>query len=77
MIKTMAVRDLKARYIGSLFGFLWSIINPLSQVVIYGVVFGLFLNHKPDPIYRTDIFVLYLLCGLMPWLFFSQTLKIF
>lgn len=72
MITTMAIRELKVRYIGSLFGIFWAVINPLVQVAIYGIVFGIFLQIKPDPIYGTDSFLLYLLCGLIPWQFFSQ-----
>jgi ABC-type polysaccharide/polyol phosphate export permease len=40
VIKTMVVRDLRAQYVGSLFGVLWAVIEPLSQVLIYGLVFG-------------------------------------
>lgn len=72
MITTMVIRELKVRYIGSIFGLLWAVINPLFQVAIYGIVFGVFFNAKPNPIYGTDSFFLYLLCGLIPWQFFSQ-----
>lgn len=75
MVRTMAIRDLRARYIGSLFGFFWAVINPLSQVAIYGIVFGVFFKSKPDPIYGTDSFLLYLLCGLIPWQFFAETVS--
>ena len=71
-IQMMALRDLKAQYVGSALGFLWAVINPLFQVALYSIVFGLVLKQKPDPVYGTDLFFLYLLCGLMPWLFFSQ-----
>jgi|Deesub1362A_J573_1020465.scaffolds.fasta_scaffold00077_8 ABC-type polysaccharide/polyol phosphate export permease len=74
MIKMMAVRNLKARYVGSLFGFLWAVINPLAQVAIYGIIFGVFFKSKPDPIYNTDSFFLYLICGIIPWQFFTQTI---
>lgn len=73
MIRSMAVRDMRARYVGSLFGFLWAVVNPLSQVAIYGIVFGVFFKSKPDPIYGTDSYLLYLLCGLIPWQFFGET----
>ncbi len=72
VIKTMVVRDLRAQYVGSLFGFLWAIIEPLSQVVIYGIVFGFLLKSKPDPEYGTDSFFLYLITGIIPWQFFAQ-----
>lgn len=73
VIWTMVLRDLKSRYIGSLFGFFWSIIDPLFLVFIYWVVFGLFFNSKPDPVYGTDSFIIFLLSGILPWQFFSQS----
>lgn len=73
LIRSMAVRDLRSRYVGSLFGFFWAVVNPLAQVAIYGIVFGLFFKSKPDPIYGTDSYLLYLLCGLIPWQFFNET----
>ena len=70
----MAVRNLKVRYIGSSFGSLWSILNPVSHILIYGLVFGTFLKFKPDPaVYGTDKFFIFLVCGLIPWQFFVQT----
>lgn len=75
MIWTMAIREVKAIYVGNLFGFLWAIVNPLAQVAIYGVVFGIFFKSTPDPVYGTNSFFLYLLCGLIPWQFFSQTVS--
>ncbi len=74
MIRSMAVRELKVQYMGSLFGFLWAVLNPLFQLAIYGIVFGVFFKSSPSPIYGTDSFFLYLLCGLVPWIFFAQTL---
>ena len=72
MIVIMAIRELKVHYIGSFFGIFWAVINPLAQVAIYGIVFGLFFHTKPNPEYGTNSFFLYLLCGLIPWQFFSQ-----
>jgi ABC-type polysaccharide/polyol phosphate export permease len=76
MIRMMAIRDLKAVYVGSLFGFSWAVLNPLAQLAIYGMVFGVLLKSRPDPIYGTDSYFLFLLCGLVPWQFFSQTVSI-
>lgn len=74
MIKAMAIRELKVTYVGSFFGFFWAVINPLSQILIYGVVFGYFLKGKPPPEYGTDSYFLYLVAGLIPWQFFAQTI---
>ena len=74
-IWTMVVRDLRAQYVGSVFGVFWALIEPLSQVAIFGIFFGVFLKVKPDPIYRTDSYFVYLLCGLIPWQFFASAVN--
>src|SRR5690606_4955539 len=63
-------RDLKARYKGSALGFLWSFIRPLTQLLIYYVVVGQFLQAArgiPD-------FAVYIFCGLTIFGLFSETL---
>jgi lipopolysaccharide transport system permease protein len=54
-------RELKARYRGTLLGFLWSFANPLLMMCIYVLVFAVYM--------RVDIknFAVFLLCGLLPW----------
>jgi ABC-type polysaccharide/polyol phosphate export permease len=71
----MVIRELKAAYIGSFFGFLWAVLNPLAQLAIYGIIFGVFFKSKPDLVYGTDSYFLFLLCGLIPWQFFAQTVS--
>jgi len=73
MLKAMALRELKATYVGSFFGFFWAVLNPLSQILIYGVVFGYFFKGTPPPQHETDSYFLYLVAGLIPWQFFAQT----
>jgi ABC-type polysaccharide/polyol phosphate export permease len=74
MLTAMALRELKATYVGSFFGFFWAVLNPLCQIAIYGVVFGIFLKGAVPPEYGTDSFFLYLVAGLIPWQFFAQTI---
>ncbi len=75
MLKMMTIRELKASYVGSAFGVSWAVLNPLVQLAIYGIIFGTFFNSVPDAKYGTDSFFLFLLCGLVPWQFFSQTVS--
>ncbi len=75
MIYSMALRNLKARYIGSSFGFFWAVLNPILLLAIYGLVFGGFMGTKSNHQYGTDSFFLYLTCGLMPWQFFQFTIS--
>ena len=39
LLKNLVLRDLKHRYIGSLGGFVWSVIHPLVTLASYSFVF--------------------------------------
>lgn len=74
LITNFAQREMKARYKRSLLGWLWSLINPASVVLIYSLVFGVFLRSLP-PVTdngKAEIFALYLFSGLIVWSLFSQ-----
>lgn len=66
----MIERDFKARYIGSVAGILWSIFHPLLMVAIYTLIFSLIFGRR---IGQTP-FSLWLFCGLLPWMMFSEIL---
>ena len=63
LIRNMVVRDLKARYKGSLLGYIWSLLNPLLTMVIFWFVFSVLL--------RTNIpqYPVFLIVALLPWNF--------
>ncbi len=65
LVLNLIVRDLKARYKSSVLGFLWTLLNPLGMMLVFTAVFTWIL---PGRIERYPIF---LLCGLLPWNFFS------
>lgn len=72
-----ARRELAARYKRSLLGWAWSIINPLSTVIIYSLVFGVFFR-TPPPLTangRAEYFSLYLFIGLIVWNMFTGVLN--
>jgi ABC-2 type transport system permease protein len=69
----LTLRELRSRYKKSVLGWTWSLLNPLASVLIYWLVFSVFLEVEPpvgDPSGLHN-FVLYLLCGLVLWNFFS------
>lgn len=74
LIVAMVGRDLQGRYRGSFGDRLWAVANPLLLMLTYWFVFGLVLktrfNGDPNP----AIFVLYFLCGMLPWLAFSEAM---
>jgi ABC-type polysaccharide/polyol phosphate export permease len=62
---SLVVRDLKGRYKSSVLGFVWSLLNPLGMMLVFTVVFTVMM---PNQIERFPIF---LLCGLLPWNYFT------
>lgn len=67
MIFGLVHRELRGRYKGSVLGFLWTFLNPLLQLVVYTLLFGVLL--------KSDIsdFYLYLFVGLIPWIFIQTS----
>jgi ABC-2 type transport system permease protein len=73
LLWNLTLRELRTKYRRSFLGWAWSMLNPLSQIIIYGFVFGTLFNATAptgDPS-GLDNFALYLLCGLLPWNFFG------
>lgn len=64
----MTQKEIKARYKHATLGFLWIVINPLSQMAVMGFVFQFFV-----PVH-VDNYFLFLFAGLLPWNFFAQSL---
>ncbi len=62
-------KDLKQRYVGSYLGILWAFIQPTITVIIFWFVFQ--VGFKSMPVDNFP-FVLWLVCGMFPWFFFSD-----
>lgn len=75
LIQSLVSRELKARYRGSILGFLWSFFNPFLLLLVYTIVFGFIIRPK-DPTFETNPYTysLFLFCGLLPWIWFSSSL---
>ena len=72
LISSLVARELKARYRGSVFGFLWSFINPLLLLLIYTFVFTTVIpNEEP----RTRPYALFMFSGILPWTWFATSLS--
>lgn len=72
LIQTLVVRDLKARYRGSVLGFFWSFINPLLLLLIYNFVFSTVMpGVRPADL---EPYALFMFCGILPWTWFSSSL---
>jgi lipopolysaccharide transport system permease protein len=74
LLRNLVIRDLKNRYVGSVGGFFWSVVQPVALLVCYYFVFAVVLGIRFDLAdYGTENFALYLFSGMVPWLMFSDT----
>jgi len=75
MIRSMVIRDLRARYMGSYLGFFWSVIHPLTQLLLYYFLFSVVLKMRLGPEYGGTSFAIWLIAGLLPWMFFTEVVN--
>src|SRR5688572_16471723 len=68
LLRNLVVKDLKLKYRGSVFGFVWSLANPLIMIAVYTFAFTYILH------LRTPAFVFYLMLGVLPWTFFATAI---
>jgi ABC-2 type transport system permease protein len=77
LLVNLVLRELRSRYKKSVLGWTWSLLNPLASVLVYWVVFGVFLDQQPEPGDPSGLnsFVIFLICALVPWNFFSNSVS--
>ena len=65
----MTRKELRVQYKDSALGFLWSMLNPATNLLVYFVVFQLILKNG------IPRFAIYLMSGVLVWNFFSASLS--
>jgi lipopolysaccharide transport system permease protein len=68
LVWTLVRTDFKARYHGTLGGFVWALLKPLAM---FAVLMGVFSFVFPDPSYKINLIV-----GLFLWDFFADGTKV-
>jgi len=68
LVWTLVRTDFKARYHGSLGGFVWALLKPLSMFLVLMAVFSFLFASNPN--YKLDLIV-----GLFLWDFFAEATK--
>jgi lipopolysaccharide transport system permease protein/teichoic acid transport system permease protein len=72
LIVSMAVREVRAQYVGSSIGLLWTVVHPIVMITVFWFVFS--VGFKARPI--SDVpFVVWLTAGLAPWYVFSEIIS--
>lgn len=74
LIWNFAQRDLKSRFKGTALGWAWSLVVPLSTLLIYTVVFAVIFRMQTPPLGngKPGNFTLWLFAGLVVWTVFAN-----
>ena len=73
LLFTLAYNDFKEQYLGSYLGIIWAVLRPALFILVIWFVFGAGFKAKPTD--DGTPFVLWLLCGMIPWFFFSEAVN--
>ncbi|MDU5721949.1 ABC transporter permease [Clostridium butyricum] len=73
LLWNFSLKDFKRRFAGSFFGMAWAFIQPLLTMIIYWVVFQ--FGFRSGDVGEVP-FVLWFMCGIIPWLFISEAFSI-
>ena len=73
----LTLRELRSKYKRSFLGWTWSTVNPVANMIVYTVVFSLFLKIHPPVGSPSGLheYALYLMCALLPWSFFQNSVN--
>ena len=78
LLQNLTNREVRGKYRRTALGQLWSLANPIAAILIYTFIFS-FIFRLPaqvgDPS-GLDNYALWLVCGLLPWLFFNRVLSL-
>jgi lipopolysaccharide transport system permease protein len=72
LLLTWTMRDFKVRYSQSILGAAWAILQPLSLMVVYSVIFSVFIRVPTDGI----PYPVFAYTALLPWTFFANSLNL-
>ena len=78
LLHNLTNREVRGKYRRTALGQLWSLANPIAAILIYTFIFS-FIFRLPaqvgDPSGLNN-YALWLVCGLLPWLFFNRVLTL-
>ncbi len=68
----IVAREFRVRYLNSLLGSAWAVLNPLATILIYTVIFSQVMRTRLAGVDDTLAYSLYLCAGLLPWNYFAE-----
>src|SRR3989344_9148201 len=71
LLTAFIIREVKVRYKETILGAFWAVIQPLSLMIVFTVIFSLFLKIETDGV----PYPLFAYSALLPWTFFTTSLS--
>ena len=71
LVRTLAERELRARYKQAVLGFAWAVVTPLALMAVFTLFFNRLANIDTGP----APYPLFAYLGLLPWTFFSTSIS--
>lgn len=71
LFDTLILRDVKIRYKQTVFGVAWAIVQPLTNMILFSLIFGSFRGVAPEGV----PYPLFLMAGTVPWTFFTNSVS--
>lgn len=73
LLITLIKNDFKKQYLGSYLGLVWVFIQPVTFIMVIWFVFE--IGFRAEPVTGGVPFFLWLICGIIPWFFFSEAVS--
>ena len=73
LLANLTLREIKGQYKKSVLGRAWSLLNPLANIAVYSLVFGILVRAEPPLGTNSGLksFALWIACGIIPWGFLA------
>src|SRR5271163_2978113 len=71
LVGQLVRRDFQQRYVGSVAGWLWGVVHPVVQLLVWYYVFVVCMHVQPPA--GSDSYLMFLFCGFLPWMLFQET----
>ncbi|ATQ75371.1 MULTISPECIES: ABC transporter permease [Massilia] len=65
-------REFQSKYRNSLFGAVWTVLNPLAMVIVYTVIFSEVMGSRLQGVDSTFAYSIYLCAGALTWGLFAE-----
>lgn len=77
LLYNLTMREIRGKYKRTALGQLWSLANPFASMLVYTFIFSFVFRIQPAPGNPSGLnsFALWLLCGLLPWLFIANVIS--